>query len=258
MVGTCRSGHYYKSRKDDSTFLDVLREKAEEHSSYGFWKLYKRMRKDGLAYNHKKVYHGYKLLNLGMRRKGKKRVPERVKEPLLQPLYANKSWSMDFMSDTLVSGRRFRTLNIIHDYNRESLQIEIATGFPAKRVIRVLEEVVSWRGRPERIRVDNGPEFISLALKEWCRSTGIELQYIQPGKPMQNAYIERFNKTYRNEILDRYLFFDLEEVRALTTNWINDYNENRPHDSLGDMSPREFARRSGALTVDNFHEVIHC
>ena len=144
------------------------------------------------------------------------------------------------MSDSLTCGRKFRTLNIIDDHNREALNIEIDTSLPTRRVIRSLRQVIEERGKPDRIRVDNGPEYTSKELVEWCSKMGIELLFIQPGRPMQNGYIERFNGTYRRDILDAYMFNDLDEVRELTWKWMEEYNNYRPHDSLKGLSPREY------------------
>ena len=144
------------------------------------------------------------------------------------------------MSDSLTCGRRFRTLNIIDDHNREALNIEIDTSLPTRRVIRSLRQVIEERGKPDRIRVDNGPEYTSKELVEWCSKMGIELLFIQPGRPMQNGYIERFKGTYRRDILDAYMFNDLDEVRELTWKWMEEYNNYRPHDSLKGLSPREY------------------
>lgn len=249
-----RSAYYYQSVKDDTEVIDTLREWAEKHNRYGFWLLYKRMRRNGIPWNHKRLYRVYKLLNLSMRRKGKKRIPARVKEPLDHPSDINKNWSMDFMSDSLASGQRFRTLNIMDDFNREILHIEVSTSLPSKRVVRILDQLKDWRGLPEQIRVDNGPEFIGAPLTEWAVSNDVRILFIQPGKPMQNGFIERFNKTYRTEILDQYLFFSLQEAREITGQWMEDYNCHRPHDSLDDFTPVEYAGRR-ALTVDNSIEL---
>lgn len=146
---------------------------------------------------------------------------------------------MDFMSDALLSGRKFRVLNLLDDYNREALAIEVDTSFRAERVIRVLEQIVKWRGKPQRIRVDNGPEFISSKLGLWCEEHQIHLQFIQPGKPSQNAYIERFNGSFRRDVLDAYLFENLVQVRILAEEWMNDYNYDRPHDALNGRSPAD-------------------
>ena len=148
--------------------------------------------------------------------------------------------AMDFMSDSLFCGRRFRTFNVVDDYNREALAIEVDLSLPAPRVIRVLERIVAWRGYPAKIRMDNGPEFVSAALAEWADEHAVQLEFIKPGKPTQNSYIERFNRTYRTEVLDMYAFRRLSEVREITDHWIQQYNEERPHDSLGKLTPREY------------------
>ena len=145
------------------------------------------------------------------------------------------------MSDSLSNGRTFRTLNVIDDYNREALWIEVDTSLPAERVVRVLEQLLSWRRRPARIRMDNGPELISKRLESWASEQHIDLLHIQPGKPAQNAYIERFNRTFREDVLDAYLFDDLEEVRNITERWLEVYNTIRPHEALKGISPRQFA-----------------
>jgi putative transposase len=149
---------------------------------------------------------------------------------------------MDFMTDSLVDGRRFRLLNIMDDYNRESLAVEVDTSLPSLRVIRVLEKLVEFRGKPESIRVDNGPEFISDKLKFWCEERNIHLQFIQPGKPVQNAFIERKNGSMRKELLDAYLFYTLDEVRGLAEEWRMDYNHERPHEALGFVPPAEYVK----------------
>jgi putative transposase len=147
---------------------------------------------------------------------------------------------MDFMCDSLVDGRRFRLLNVIDDYNRESLAIEIDTSLPALRVIRTLNQLIENRAKPKTIRVDNGPEFISARLQQWCEEQKIELQFIQPGRPMQNGFVERNNGSLRKELLDPYLFYSLPEVREMAQQWRQDYNYERPHDSLGNVPPAEF------------------
>lgn len=144
------------------------------------------------------------------------------------------------MCDSLVDGRRFRLLNIIDDYNRESLAIEVDTSLPALRIIRVLERLIENREKPWSIRVDNGPEFISDRLQTWCEDRKINLQFIQPGKPMQNGFVERNNGSLRKELLDAYLFYSLQEVRQMAQEWQHDYNFERPHDALGNVPPVEF------------------
>jgi putative transposase len=147
---------------------------------------------------------------------------------------------MDFMSDALANGRKFRTLNVLDDFNRESLAIEVDFSLPAKRVVRVLEQIALNRGYPAFIRVDNGPELISRCLFEWAQQHSIVINHIKPGKPAQNGYIERFNRTYREDVLDQYWFNNLQEVRDITEEWMFMYNGQRPHSSLGDKTPWEF------------------
>ena len=182
----------------------------------------------------------YKLLKLNRKRKGKRRLPSRVKQPLVKQEQINQSWSMDFMSDSMVGGRRFRTFNLIDDCTREVLAIEIDTSLSSKRIIRTLERVILDRGKPNIIRTDNGPEFTSKDLELWARDNEIQIQFIQPGRPMQNGYIERFNRIYRESILDAYLFFELDQVRTLTEEWMEEYNLRRPHESLGNLTPNEW------------------
>jgi putative transposase len=235
---------YYKSHRDDHIVIDKLRSLAEQRPTEGFWKMYFRIRKEGLLWNHKRVHRVYKLLKLNMKRKSKRRLPARILYPLEAVNTTNISWSMDFMSDALLNGRKFRTLNLLDDFNREALAIEIDTSLPAERVVRILEQTIQWRGKPQRITVDNGPEFISSKLGLWCEEHQINLQFIQPGKPSQNAYIERFNGSFRKDILDAYLFETLSQVRTLADEWMHDYNYERPHDALNGRSPVDM------LTVD--------
>ncbi len=254
VMGYSRSSMYYQSRKQDARVQEKLQEWAEKKPTEGFWKLFGRIRKEGLQWNHKRVHRVYKALGMNLRRKYKRRLPERVKEPLAKPESINQSWSMDFMCDVLMSGKRFRTLNIIDDYNREALAIEVDTSLPAARVKRVLQEVIAWRGKPAQIRTDNGPEFIAFELSEWCEKEQIHLQYIQPGKPTQNAFIERFNGSFRKDVLDAYLFETLAQVRILAEEWMNDYNHHRPHEALDNLPPvifRERAVNSGKLPGAN-------
>jgi len=185
----------------------------------------------------------YRALALHLKRKPKKRLLARTAQALVVPEQANQTWSLDFMSDSLSNGRTFRTLNVIDDYNREALWIEVDTSLPAERVVRVLEQLLFWRGMPIRIRMDNGPELISQRLASWAAEKHIELLHIQPGKPAQNAYIERFNRTFREDVLDAYLFDDLEEVRTITEHWLEDYNTIRPHEALQGLAPRQFAQQ---------------
>lgn len=236
-----RTTYQYKPRpKDDSLVVDELSALIEKHPPIGFWKSFHRIRKSGKPWNHKRVYRVYTQMKLNIRRRAKKRLPARVKQTLFQPDSINQVWSLDFMSDSLWNGRRFRLLNIIDDFNREVLAIETDTSLPALRVIRVLEKLLATRGKPEMIRVDNGPEFISDKLDAWCKNNKVTLVFIQPGKPMQNAYIERLNGSLRRELLNAYVFKSISEVKQLVNEWVEDYNFHRPHDSLNNKTPVEW------------------
>ena len=216
---------------------------TEKHVDIGFWQSFYRLRNKGYSWNHKKVYRVYTDMKLNIRRRAKRRLPARIKEALLVPSAPNEVWSIDFMSDALMDGRKFRLLNVMDDFNRESLAIEVDTSLPSLRVVRVLERIIADRGQPACIRTDNGPEFISHKLRDWCESRGIRLAYIQPGKPTQNAYIERKNGSLRRGLLNAYLFYSLAEVRLMAEEWKTDYNTERPHKSLGYLSPVKYAEQ---------------
>ena len=253
VVGISDSVYRYQpdAHRDDEV-IARLQEAVERYPAYGFSKQFKILRRWGHPWNHKRVYRIYCALGLNKRRRGKKRLPSRNPEPLAVPAQANHCWSMDFMSDSLFCGRRFRTFNLVDDFNREVLAIEIDLNLPAPRVIRVLERAVAWRRYPNKLRMDNGPEFISAALAEWAEEHGIELEFIKPGKPTQNSYVERFNRTYRDEILNMYVFRTLNEVREITENWIRQYNEERPHDALNDLTPWEYRVKHEQLENSNY------
>ena len=246
-----RSQFYYKTVKNDQPVIDALEALASKHPTYGFRKLFSYLRRAGHPWNHKRVYRVYVSLKMNKRRRRKRRLPARVKQPLVQPEQINHSWSMDFMCDTLVDGRKFRTFNVIDDCTREALAIEIDTSIAAKRVARVLGQVINERGKPKVIRVDNGPEFTSGEFASWCDKHGIAIQFIQPGRPMQNGFIERFNGSYRREILDAHLFFHLDEVRELTEDWIHEYNYERPHEGLNNSTPAEWSVRARCGNMEN-------
>ena len=253
-----RSMWYYQSKRDDTEVIEKLNKLAEKLPTRGFDEYYGRIRNEGLDWNRKRVLRVYRLLKLNLRRKRKRRLPARIKEPLIQPLGINHTWSMDFMSDSLVYGRRFRVLNVIDDYNREALAIELDFSLSGERVIRVLKEVIFMRGKPREIRVDNGPEFISKALQNWATDNNIRMKYIQPGSPTQNAYVERFNRYFREDVLDAYLFNDLSEVRKLAWEWMDDYNETHPHKSLGGISPKKYAEQMNRKPIQKSKESTLC
>jgi putative transposase len=242
-IGLSRAAYYREPESRatrDVAVIDALNEVLERHPSWGFWKCYKAIKRKKYPWNHKKVYRVYCDMKLNHKRRAKKRIPKRVKQPLLMPQKPEQVWSADFMSDALYYGSRFRTFNVIDDYNREVVVIEVDFSITAKRVIRVFENIKRYRPLPDVLRVDNGPELTSAEFVAWAEANGMMIQYIQPGEPNQNAYIERFNRTYRQEVLNLYLFSDLDQVREVTYWWIIDYNEHRPHDSLGDLTPSEY------------------
>ena len=241
VVSLPRSNVQYKRKpKRDEPVIDQLKDLVDKHPSIGFWQSYYRIRRKGFNWNHKKVYRVYTEMKLNIRRRYKKRLPARVKQALYQPAALNEVWSIDFMSDTLWDGRRFRLLNIIDDYNREVLHIETDLSLPTLRLIRVLEYLKEFRGLPQIIRVDNGPEFISHHLDMWCKQHKISLAFIQPGKPMQNGFVERCNGNIRKELLNAFVFSNLNDVRQKAEEWRLDYNCSRPHQSLGFVPPVEF------------------
>lgn len=207
--------YYYRPvrKAEDEIIIEELSALAELHKTWGFWLMFHRLRKLNFKWNHKRVYRVYTLMRLNLRNKRRRRIPVPLKEPLLRPIRPNVTWSMDFMHDTLQCGRKIRSLNIIDDFNREVLSIVIDSSLPSTRVIRELNQVIDWRGCPERIRVDNGPEFIANKLQEWAANNSIEITHIQPGKPTQNSLIERFNRTFRQDVLDSFLFKNLKELR---------------------------------------------
>lgn len=241
-AGIARSTRQYQPKpKDDHEVINQLNSLVDKHPAIGFWQSYHRLRLSGYSWNHKKVYRIYTSMQLNIRRRRKKRLPARAKQMLMQPTALNQVWSIDFMHDTLWDGRKFRMLNIVDDYNREVLHIETDLSLPALRVIRVLEYLKEFKGLPNMIRVDNGPEFISYRLDDWCRRHKISLVFIQPGKPTQNAYIERFNGSIRRELLNAYIFHSLTEVREKAAAWMDDYNHCRPHGALAFQTPTMFA-----------------
>lgn len=242
ILGLSRSAYRYEAKKtDDLEIEQELRHLAEGWPRWGYGKMIDYLRHQGYSWNHKRIYRVYCEMGLNLQRKPKKRLPARTAQTLAQPARANQSWSLDFMSDSLSDGRAFRTLNILDDFNREALWIEVDTSLPAERLVRILELLIAWRACPMQIRMDNGPELISHRLEAWAKEHAITLAHIQLGKPAQNGYIERFNRTFREDVLDAYLFSSLKEVRQIVEPWIEEYNAVRPHEALQGLSPHQFA-----------------
>lgn len=265
MLSLSKSGYYHKSKKkDDSAIMDALNKNIEAHPQEGFWLSYHRIRNQGVIWNHKRVFRVYQSMGLSLRRKKKKRLPSRVKETLQVPTQINDTWSIDFVSDALENKRKIRSFNVMDDYNREALHVEVDYSFPSKKVVYILNRLTKKRGVPRKIRMDNGPEFIAHIIQDWSAMMQIDFHYIQPGKPTQNAFIERLNRTYRESVLDAYIFKDLMEVRDQTDIWIEDYNNYRPHTALGFKSPKQYAdidllktlvpRVSNKSTSHNHHQ----
>ena len=235
-------GYQPKKRTGDAMIEDLLKSYSAQHPTYGFVKLFNLIRQKDYLFNHKRVYRIYCGLRLNLKIKPKKRLAPRTKIKLKQPENMNQCWSLDFMSDALINGRRIRTANVIDDCNREALGILASFSLTSKRITRWLDQLALSRGYPNRIRVDNGPENISHHFQDWAKQRNIYIQYIQPGKPAQNAYIERFNRTYREAVLDMYLFRSIEEVQDITNHWLKHYNEERPHESLNNQTPMNFVK----------------
>lgn len=246
-LGIGNSSLRYRSRRPAAEELRRrLRELAAERPRYGYQRLWALLRREGWGVNHKRVYRLYVEEGLKLRKRRRRARAQVERVPLLAPTAADERYSMDFMRDTLADGRVFRTLNIVDDYTRECLAIEVDTSLPGARVVRVLERLAAAGRRPLHIVVGNGPEFVSKAVDQWAARSGVNLRFIVPGKPMQNGYIESFNGKFRDECLSQHWFISLEEARSVSEEWRIDYNERRPHRSLQHLTPAEFAAKSSS------------
>ena len=230
---------YERKLVDENALIaDWLVRLTTNPRSWGFGLCFLYLRNvKGFGWNHKRVYRIYKELELNLRIKPRKRLKREKPDALAVPEHPNHTWSMDFMADQLADGRKFRTLNVLDDFNREGLGIEVDFSLPTVRVIRNLNRIIEWRGKPQFIRVDNGPEYISGMLKLWAETLGIQMKYIQPGKPQQNAYIERYNRTVRHEWLDQNIFETIQEAQEQATSWLWTYNNDRPNMAIGGITP---------------------
>jgi putative transposase len=240
LIDLARSSLRYQPRHREEHVLRArLRELAVERPRFGYRRLHVLLRRDGYQVNHKRVHRLYRLEGLAVRRRGRKRVaagrgggPQRGERP-------NDCWCLDFVSDALASGRRFRALALLDTCTREALTIEVDTSLPGVRVVRMLDNVIADRGTPQRIVLDNGPELTSRVLGQWAYEHGVRLQFIDPGKPIQNAFIESFNSRLRDECLNVHWFTTLADAQMLIAAWRLDYNQHRPHSALGYQTPEE-------------------
>lgn len=240
--GISESCYRYQRKLSDENALiaDWLIRLTDTHRNWGFGLCFLYLRNvRGHVWNHKRVYRIYRELELNLRIRPKRRMVREKPESLAIPERSNQVWSMDFMRDQLADGRVIRLFNVIDDYNREALAIDVDFSLPALRVIRSLEQVIEWRGKPAAIRCDNGPEYISGELQRWAAQHDIRINYIQPGKPQQNAYVERFNRTVRYDWLTQYAFDSLAEVQEFATQWMWIYNHERPNMALGGITPKQ-------------------
>ena len=242
--GISETCYRYQPRlhSENEEIANWLIQLTEEESDWGFGLCFDYLRNEkGFSWNHKRVYRIYCELALNLRIRPRRRLNRHKPELLKQPLRKNQVWSMDFMHDQLSDGRTYRLFNVLDDFRREGLAIEAGFSLPTIRVMRALSQLIEWRGKPSVIRCDNGPEFISGEFTEWARKHSIRIEYIQPGKPQQNAYIECFNRTARYSWVSKHLFETLEEVQDYATRWLWFYNHERPQKANGGRPPMKAA-----------------
>ena len=245
LIGMHRSvARYQRTAEDGAELRQRLRALAAERRRFGYRRLWVLLRREGFPVNHKRVYRLYRDEGLAVRRRKRKRVAITARTVVPAPERPNQRWSMDFVSDALANCRRIRVLTVVDDFTRESLATEVDTSLPSLRVTRVLERLAGERGLPEVITVDNGPEFAGRVLDAWAYARGVQLRFIDPGKPVQNAYIESFNGRLRDECLNEHWFTSLPAARNIVEAWRDDYNAVRPHSALGNRTPQEFAQQS--------------
>ena len=242
IVRLCRSSCRYQAMpKNDDEIRLRLRELAEQRRKFGAPRLHTLLRREGQLINHKRTERLYREEGLSLRLKKRKKRISHLRVVMDRPQRINQHWSMDFVSDSLYNGRRFRVLTVVDDMSRECPVLEVDHSLTGQRVTRTLDRIALTRGLPEVITVDNGPEFISKALDLWAYENSVKLRFIQPGKPVQNAYIESFNGKFRDECLNDNVFVSLHSAQKIIETWRQDYNTARPHSSLNDLTPEEFA-----------------
>jgi putative transposase len=244
LVSLARSTHRYRARKADrdAELRQQLKELAAKRMRFGYRRLTAMLERQGVEANHKKIYRLYREEGLAMRIRQRRRIRWNGAVAAPAARKANERWSIDFLSDAVSTGQVIRMLTMVDDYTRECPAIEVDTSLGGLRVRRVLDRVVAERGLPEAIVLDNGPEFRSRALAAWSEERGVRLEFIQPGKPVQNAYVESFNGRLRDECLNANWFTNLNDARRKIEVWRRDYNQERPHSSLGYLSPTAFAK----------------
>lgn len=243
LVGLSRSTLSYSPKRPemDSDIKQRLTELAQERRRFGYRRLHAMLRREGFDVNHKRIYRLYSESGLAVKRRKKRKGIAVERQPLVLPDSPNETWSMDFVMDSLSDGRRLKTLTIVDDFTKESLDIAVARSITGEHVTRILDSIAQFRGYPSAIRTDQGPEFTGNALDQWAYQHCVQLKLIQPGKPVQNAYIESFNGKFRDECLNEHWFTSLAQAREIIAEWRKDYNENRPHSSLDYKTPLEFA-----------------
>ncbi len=249
LVGANRSSMRYVSRKAEECLLKrKITAIAHDKRRYGYRRIYALLKREGTIINHKKVFRIYKELGLKVLKRGgrKRALGTRVVAMMLTK--KNQEWSLDFVHDVLESGRRIRMLTVVDNFTRESIKITVDTSLSGRRVSKELEQVIEERGKPERILSDNGTEFTSKSILRWCEEQDIRWDYIQPGKPYQNGYIESFNGKLRDECLNEHIFVNLQEAKRLVETWREEYNKRRPHSSLNGKTPDEVAQEDEKLT----------
>lgn len=237
------SVRYQSIRPDDAGLRVTMKQVATERRRFGYRRIHVMLQRQGIVMNQKKLRRLYREENLQVRKRGGRKRALGTRRPMVLPSCANERWSLDFVSDALTDGRKFRVLAVVDDYSRECLTLMADTSLSGLRVARELNALIARRGRPQTIVSDNGTELTSMAILKWCQDTGIDWHYIAPGKPMQNGLVESFNGSFRDECLNETLFSSLAEARNQITTWKEDYNTHRPHSSLGNITPNEFAMK---------------
>jgi putative transposase len=245
MIGLSRTSFCYKpvSKPDEEVIRRRLRKLAETRRRFGCPRLHVMLRREGFMINHKRTERIYRQEGLILRIRRRKKMSSLLRTDMPKPKNPNHIWSMDFMRDNLADGRTIKVLSVVDEYTRKCFRIEVDTSINGVRVARVLTEIGQIEGLPEIIIIDNGPEFISNALDNWAYQRGVKLTFIRPGKPVENAYIESFNGRFRDECLNENWFLTLEHARGIIEKWRIDYNNARPHSSLGYLTPEEFIRQ---------------